>query len=573
MIKGLILENFKAFSNRTEVNINDLTIISGTNSSGKSTIIQALLLLKQTLENSDEKIVLDYGGRFVKFSNFNEIVFGRKEKQSFKIGFILENDMDNPLIFANETNHFRSITVETKTEIIIEFISKKENVFIKSIIYKKHYENYGTTEYKFLHDKFTWNLKINCFNHPNENLDDLSIRNLNNEITRMLEKPSYKKEEEYKFNLQKKIDINSIEEKFHKFGFSIQAIPDFGEKLFDDLQNNETILNDFEEDDLEKFFNKLLLYTFLKKINLNTSGLLLNTSHFLIDTRFANVLSRSLSVLIKVFHDTFGYESREIYSFLKGIEYLGPYRVGPERAYINFGNPNEIKPTGENSIQFLWRFRKMQIENKIGIFEKRNIQSLESATQDWLNYLDLTDNFLVSRIKGLVYESKIESQKGSNLYVSLADVGYGFSQLLPVILIGLKSKKNQLIIIEQPELHLHPKLQGKLAEFFLCLIQMGKKVLIETHSEHLINMVRLKIVLDSVNELNKKVIILFVRRKLKQNNGISENNLAGSILETLLIDPFGKIIDWPPDFFPEGIEIHEEILSAILEKHSKEANK
>ena len=144
--------------------------------------------------------------------------------------------------------------------------------------------------------------------------------------------------------------------------------------------------------------------------------------------------------------------------------------------------------------------------------------------------------------------------------VTIADVGFGVSQLLPVVLASLRAPIGATLIFEQPELHLHPRLQGKLADFFICMVELGKKVIVETHSEHFINMLRLRIAEDTTAELHNKVGILFVRGPMRG---------GGSHVESLQVDEYGGVVNWPPDFFPEHGDITEKILRAMFSKHSR----
>ena len=80
--------------------------------------------------------------------------------------------------------------------------------------------------------------------------------------------------------------------------------------------------------------------------------------------------------------------------------------------------------------------------------------------------------------------------------VTIADVGFGVSQLLPILVLGIRSDESSLLLLEQPEIHLHPKLQANLADFLLTLAEQGRRLIVETHSDHFINRLRRRIAED-----------------------------------------------------------------------------
>ena len=114
---------------------------------------------------------------------------------------------------------------------------------------------------------------------------------------------------------------------------------------------------------------------------------------------------------------------------------------------------------------------------------------------------------------------------------------------------------------EQPEIHLHPKLQANLADFFLRMALLGKRIIVETHSDHFINRLRRRIAEDKTDELKDKVNILFVH---------PPHDGQGATIESLKVDRYGVIENWPSDFLPESADEAEAIVLAGLEKRKEE---
>jgi len=168
----------------------------------------------------------------------------------------------------------------------------------------------------------------------------------------------------------------------------------------------------------------------------------------------------------------------------------------------------------------------------------------------------------VSSTKRLIYQVLFEiGEAPFKKQVTMADVGFGMSQLLPIIVMGLRSPESSILVFEQPEIHLHPKLQSNLADFMLRLAISGKQVLVETHSDYFIHRLRRRIAEDKSDKLRDQISILFVRPAFEGK---------GAVIEPLRVDKYGVIENWPPDFFPESGDEAEAIIRASLEKRKRQ---
>ena len=126
-----------------------------------------------------------------------------------------------------------------------------------------------------------------------------------------------------------------------------------------------------------------------------------------------------------------------------------------------------------------------------------------------------------------------------NMEFTLNQVGFGISQILPILTLVLTSSKGDIILIENPEIHLHPKLQADLVDLFIFALKNHRKIILETHSEHIINRVRLRI--KENNELMKKVNIYFFEK---------EEDVVR--YQEIQVDNEGKINYWPKNFFDQS---------------------
>ena len=144
--------------------------------------------------------------------------------------------------------------------------------------------------------------------------------------------------------------------------------------------------------------------------------------------------------------------------------------------------------------------------------------------------------------------------------VTLADVGLGYNQILPVIVQGLLTPPGGLVIFEQPEIHLHPDVQAKLVQFFVGLAKAGRRVLVETHSSHMVDHLCLAIAKDQTpgDWLVNNASVLFVHPP--------DAGHASARIEPVRINPYGRILNWPPHFIPNTAALYEEMLRAGFAK-------
>jgi predicted ATPase len=160
-----------------------------------------------------------------------------------------------------------------------------------------------------------------------------------------------------------------------------------------------------------------------------------------------------------------------------------------------------------------------------------------------------------SRDRGkLGHELKVRINEGASEQ-DLTHVGVGVSQVLPILVMCLIADRDNVLLFEQPELHLHPKVQTLLGDFFLSMALMDKQCIIETHSEYLINRLRFRAAAATADEVTKKMTIYFVEKK----NNRSE-------FRPVVVNEFGAIPDWPDGFFDQSQDEAEQIIREATRK-------
>jgi predicted ATPase len=250
--------------------------------------------------------------------------------------------------------------------------------------------------------------------------------------------------------------------------------------------------------------------------------------------------------------------------FSAKVKYLGPLRDDPKPLYpiTNNSSPFDIGIKGEFTASVMDIFKNNKVDfispkhfSDAKITKEIESVSLEIAVSEWLRYLDIAHSTSSKDLGKLGHELKVTlSPQGQGQ--DLTHVGVGVSQVLPILVMCLISKEDDLLILEQPELHLHPKVQTRLADFFLSVMLTGKQCIIETHSEYLINRIRYRAATE--REGNKVTDNLRIYFTNKVDNKTVFNNVT--------VNEYGAILDWPDGFFDQSQREAEEILREALRK-------
>ena len=227
--------------------------------------------------------------------------------------------------------------------------------------------------------------------------------------------------------------------------------------------------------------------------------------------------------------------------FSWSVKYLGPLRQEPKPVYDPGPEREDLGIHGEYTAGVLLQKSQQKQKRAFPLPDGRTEKSTFSeALGIWLNNFDLVREANATD-RGRLGIGLEVVPLGATKSVDLTSVGVGVSQVLPVLVLCLITEPNQVVMIEQPELHLHPAMQLKLADFLLECARTGRQVVVETHSEHIVNRLRLRSMEDP-KENGKLVRLLFA----EQENGntvyrSSDVNELGGLDE-----------DWPEGFLDVG---------------------
>ena len=233
---------------------------------------------------------------------------------------------------------------------------------------------------------------------------------------------------------------------------------------------------------------------------------------------------------------------------IDNIYYLGPLREYPQRVYIWGGaSPDDVGQRGERIIDaLLAATARGGLQYKVGDVEP--LTSLQEVVAYWLKELRLIESFEIREIAPgtNLYQAWVKRDKCS-AEVLLTDVGFGVSQVLPVVVLLAYVPEGSIVLLEQPEIHLHPSVQSGLADYILWASrQRNIQVIVESHSEHLLRRFQRRVAEGATSSQDVKLCFTSMDK-------------STAVLNDLQLNKWGEIKNWPNNFF--GDELGE--LSAI----------
>lgn len=436
-IREIRIKGYKSLADETKLEIRPLTIIAGANSSGKSSVMQPLLLLKQTLASPSDSESLDITGPNVQFSNFKQMLcLGSGKKQStqrMQIGFTL---------FAEAKTH--------KVDLIYSLTSA--------------------------------GLRLE----------------------------------------RQEVETGEVKSGFTKVELTPGILTD---SMFSNLPN-----------DLQNFLTSLQA---LHTIHVNPSrGLmeLMLVHKAALDTklRFGNFMLSS---------------DESIREMLLNIIHIPGLRGNPERDYpLRKTRGPRFDGHFQDYVAGIIAHWKKAREGEQNLLHLSKI--LQTLGLTWKVEARALDD---TRVEILVGRLKKAKQGGAKDVVNIADVGFGVSQILPALVATIVAEENQMVYLEQPEIHLHPRAQKNLASILAEAAKNKKCLVVETHSSILIRGIQ---TLVAKGELPPELVKLHWFSQ-DENTGATKVNSAD-------LDENGAYgAEWPEDFDDTYLESERDYLDAV----------
>jgi len=254
------------------------------------------------------------------------------------------------------------------------------------------------------------------------------------------------------------------------------------------------------------------------------------------------------------------------YFFTNAVKYLGPLRDEPKALYplAAGSDPSDVGLRGEYTAAVLDLHKAKRIRylptasfQAPDVKPVTSLRTLEAAVTDWLQYLGVADSVQTIDKGKLGHELKVVPPGMSQPH-DLTHVGVGVSQVLPILVMCLLADPDTTLVFEQPELHLHPKVQTLLGDFFLSMGILGKQCVLESHSEYLINRLRFRAAADPKSDVARAIRMYFV-----------EKRGDCSTFRPVVVNEFGAIADWPEGFFDQSQKEAEATLMEAMKKRKK----
>jgi predicted ATPase len=430
-IERLALKNFKCFK-EVDVSFSKITLLTGENSSGKSSLIYGILAPLQSINTErlyySFPLYISLNGNYVSMGGFEEVSFNHDLKSAFTIDLDLSLD-ESSIIRLNSSWFFDIQTKSTKLNYL-----KTEDGF-------KHAEVKQLEDFSYLVNFERVNLKTNL-----PSLDAV------NSLANVLE------------------GIADVE-------------------LLEQSENSLYLVN----------------------INyINTKDLIIQNLDELIGIE--NNLQRHFSEMFinSDVNDNFSY--------------ISSFRFQPDRTYYQSLASSKVDKFGGGYIDQILEWNDNQSDK---LFE------LVSILKD----LKILYDVKTHKLSGGRFEIKVKV-KSRNKWESLADVGFGTSQFLPIIVADLQLSDDSTLIMSQPEIHLHPSVQANLGNYLVKQVnERNKNYIVETHSEYLLNRMRLLIVKGDIQP--EDVAVYYFENSIKN----------GSIAHRIEFTKDGQILNAPKGFF------------------------
>jgi predicted ATPase len=231
----------------------------------------------------------------------------------------------------------------------------------------------------------------------------------------------------------------------------------------------------------------------------------------------------------------------ELERMLKSILYVGPLREYPTRLYLWSGEvPEHVGARGDRAIEAILASGDRAFNWK----PRQKTKTLPQLVAERLREMDLIQEFQVKPLGPRRKEYEVLVRTSPKLpEVKLTDVGFGVSQVLPVIVECFYVPRRSIVIFEQPEIHLHPRVQADLADLFVDAIRAREngverdcQFIIESHSEHFLRRLQRRIAEEELSKDDAALYFIHTRG-------------AEARIEQLDVDRFGNIRNWPEGFF------------------------
>jgi predicted ATPase len=611
MLTRWTISNFKSIREPITLDLAPLTIFSGINSSGKSTLIQSILLVAQSFQSAVDDEALILNGQYIQLGRLQDVLHYGYDQEFIEVGFhwspaedeitseSLEIRLDARIakgkrrrMFGKRSDKYHPYVTESTIAFAPYRLFHADKVGIKELSVKAeakpNLQLYsplpGTLRQRI--DEGVFNYVVNdqqqlqlSQESRTERLERVALTNLvparmlvsvDNEISEliadvewiidMIDQAPSSRSLTYE-NVSDKTLSSQISNVFRQIELS-------GVTTIKKWESQKTGIARFRHTVIASG-SRLSRIWMLRQINQYTSSsserrelsqmLAAALSQYLRDKRPFSSRSNKISYEERLLPAEYMAAVNQVQKVMgQQVYYLGPLRDEPRVIYSSppLSEQWDVGLKGEYTAAMLDEYRNFAIayplppgEEFTGHYITKRGSLIDAVTL-WLQRMGLIDSIDTEETPKIGYRLTVNSP-GLTMSLDLTSVGVGVSQVLPTLVLALLAPVGSILIFEQPELHLHPKVQSVLGDFFLAISMLGKQCLVETHSEHLINRLRRRIVESEEATILPQIRIYFAEKE-------------GAVSQFREVKPneFGAIVDWPKGFFDES----ENESSIILKK-------
>lgn len=523
-MRDLRVRGLRSLADTGPIRIAPITVLLGENSSGKSTFLRTFPLLRQSVEVRTSEPLLWFG-RLVDFGTFEESVSSFSKEKEIEIDVSL--DLPSGYSVSNHSAYFESEVQSAPCLIQLKVVAGAHEVGdisgrrIASYVSLLAIEICGTrVQLNFDAPSSLSKVEIDGLDFTKTSLASYGI------ASTVTPTPTL-------YSLNRVVDEPS-----EQLG---PNVPTFLEEIHDCVKN--LVHGRTKDDSIDELITRLQLGTAsqmlqaIKESQIQRGIWKKQVLEWTEDTpefiRYRQLfwgsrLEELLDAVDEAIRREFG-----------SISYITPLRAAAERYYRQQGLAiNELDSKGENFAPFLRSLNS------------RDRESLRKWLGSALNvFVELEES------KGHVSLYLVDEKSKSR--VNLADTGFGYSQLLPIAIqlwltqlprgprsFPLRRNRARVVVIEQPELHLHPRIQAKVADLLAHTVSIGKKntdttsLIVETHSEALVNRLG-KLISKKILQPSDVNIVLFNKKTFTGPTTVIETSF----------DSNGFLLDWPLGFF------------------------
>ena len=218
------------------------------------------------------------------------------------------------------------------------------------------------------------------------------------------------------------------------------------------------------------------------------------------------------------------------------MAHLGPLRPYPRRFYpITGQNPAEVGSSGEWAFEVLWADNQSSDEQAGRLLQE---------VREWLSKFAIAESVRLDRLGESNQYEVVVTDPATKTEASFADIGFGASQVLPIVVQSFFARPASTLLVEQPEIHLHPKAQAELGDLFIAAAKSRDRAfIIETHSEHILARIRRRIA-EGVPGITRDMVAIYYFEPTRE----------GTKIRPVTLKENGQYEDYPSGFFEEDFE-------------------